>query len=74
MKNIRKMFAMVLFLGILGIRNGHLALLQTDGAETETVLPYRVSMYPDRDQNALKKGIPYHSLPELSRLLEDFLS
>lgn len=74
MKNIRKMFVLALILGILGIWNGHLALLQPGQEEPVTVFPYRVSMFPSGDQDALQKGIPYQNRWELSRLLEDFLS
>lgn len=65
---------LLLLVGYLGLYNGNLALWRENCSVPDQVLPYRVEMYPEADQLALKKGIPYHSEEELNRLLEDFLS
>lgn len=74
MKNIRKMLALSLFLGILGTWNGHLALLNHEQDSPMVVFPYCAKVFPQQDQEMLTKGIAYKSQAELSRLLEDFLS
>lgn len=71
----KRMLSFILVaIGYLGIHNGYLALYDTEQASPLIVLPYRSELYPEEDQNALQKGIPYHSQEELTRLLEDFLS
>ena len=74
MKKQCQMLAVALFWGILGIWNGHLALLEQGQRQPLQVFPYSVTVFPKEDQLSLKKGIPYTSEAELSRLLEDFLS
>lgn len=58
----------------LGIHNGYLALFDSAVSGPLMILPYHAQLYPETDQQALKKGIVYNSPEELSRLLEDFLS
>lgn len=60
------------WVGYLGVSNGYLTIFQKE--KPKTVLPYRVECYPQQDQNALTKGIPFHNEQELASLLEDFLS
>ncbi len=69
-----KYIPLLLLVGYLGLYNGHLALWQESCDVPETVLPYNVQSFPQADQNALKKGIPFKTEAELNRLLEDFLS
>ena len=58
----------------LGIHNGYLALFDSSQAQPVMILPYKAQLYPEKDQDALRKGIIYESPEELTRLLEDFLS
>lgn len=69
-----KHLLLILLLGYLGLYNGQLALFGQNKAIPDTLLPYRVEMFPIADQEALKNGIPYQSETELNQLLEDFLS
>ena len=58
----------------LGIHNGYLALFDEDQIDPLLVMPYSSKLYPESDQIALRRGIPYTNDQELSRLLEDYLS
>lgn len=58
----------------LGLSNGNLALWKDGNVQPEKVFPYHISLFPQSDQNLIKKGIPIHSKEELSQLLDDFLS
>ena len=69
-----KYLVLILLLGYLGLYNGQLALYNSNRSTPDTVLPYRVELFPEADQESLRYGIPYNSESELSRLLEDFLS
>ena len=71
---VMKHLFLILLIGYLGLYNGQLALYGQNRAIPETLLPYRVEMFPEADQKALKNGIPYESETELNRLMEDFLS
>lgn len=59
---------------ILGSHNGYIALWTEGSPEPEKVFPYRVTLLPPADQEALERGIPIGSTEELARLLEDYLS
>lgn len=69
-----KHLILALFVGYLGLYNGQLALFNGSNPAPDTVLPYRVELYPEADRESLRNGIPYNSENELNRLLEDFLS
>lgn len=56
----------------LGIHNGHLAIIE-DGKPL-AVLPYPVTVYPEKDRAALQQGILFTDQQQLCSLLEDFLS
>ena len=58
----------------LGIHNGYLALFDSSQQGPVMILPYKEELYPQKDRDALRKGIIYSSPEELTRLLEDFLS
>ncbi len=65
----------VLCLGfLLGIHDGRIALWQGEDPEPIQVFPYRASMLPEADQNALQKGIRFESIEQMRSLLEDYLS
>ena len=59
---------------LLGSCNGYLALWKNGEPQPEQLFPFRVSVLPPRDQQALEAGIPVSSPQELSRLMEDYLS
>lgn len=58
----------------LGVSNGYLAIYESKGAQPLQILPYPVSAYPQADQNALARGIPFDTREQLNKLLEDFTS
>lgn len=66
-----KRLFLFLLIGYLGLHNGQLAIYRNGLAEP---LPYRAELFSQFDQDALKKGIPFHSETQLNSLLEDFLS
>ena len=59
---------------LLGVWNGSLALLEEGRPDPVRVFPCPVSSLPPADQQALSTGIPVENAPELTRLLEDFVS
>ena len=74
MKKSKQLCLIVLLIGYLGVHNGYLALWKNGCAEPDRIFPRQVCLYPETDQNALKKGIPFSTQKELHRLMEDFLS
>lgn len=66
---------LTLFLAfLLGSYKGYIALWHGDNPEPAKIFPYRTTMLPPADQQALEKGIPIESSEDLARLLEDYLS
>jgi hypothetical protein len=59
---------------ILGSHNGYIALWSGDSIDPDRIYPYRVSILPEADQQALRKGIRAENILELTQLLEDYLS
>lgn len=59
---------------LIGVHNGKIALWRDGDPEPFKVFPYRASMLPDEQEQALKKGIRVESMEELERLLEAYLS
>ena len=53
----------------LGLSGGYLTIYDHGNKQ---VLPYKASMFPHLDQQALEQGIPFSTLQELSKLLEDY--
>lgn len=66
-------FALLLS-GYLGLYQGRLALWRSDAPLPEQIFQKTPDIYPEADQRALQKGIPFATEEELSRLLEDYLS
>lgn len=65
----------LLLIGLyLGLHNGYLALWSSDRSEPDQVFPYRASLYPKCDRDALERGIPIAGNEQLKHVLEDFLS
>lgn len=56
----------------LGISEGHLAIFHN--GQPECSLPYSQEVFPPSDCAKLRKGIPFATREELSKLLEDFTS
>ena len=74
MKRLHYIYCMLLLSFLLGIKNGKIALWKDNDPEPVQVFPYRASLLPLKDQEALKKGIRFDTLEELKNLLEDYLS
>ena len=64
----------LIFLFILGCKDGYLALWKDHEPDPVRIFPYSVASLPEADQQALEKGIPLKSQQDLLRLLEDYLS
>lgn len=64
----------LIFLFILGCKDGYIALWKDSDPEPLRVFPYSVSSLPEADQRALEQGIPIGDEGTLLRLLEDYLS
>ena len=71
---MRKASVVLLFLIYLGVWGGRLALRSDASAAPLKVFPYAVDLYPEADQQALRRGIPITSLREGYRLMEDYFS
>lgn len=65
---------MLLFIFLLGIHDGKVALWQEDDPEPVKIFPYRASLLPDEAQEQLRKGIRIESMEDLDRLIEAYLS
>ena len=74
MRNKRRFLAGMLLSCYLGVHNGYLSLWQGNASQPAVVFPYPVDAFPQTDQSALNKGIPFSDQEELCRLLEDYLS
>ena len=70
----RTWLPLMLLAGYLGMFNGHLALFENNDPDPLLIFPHRIEAYSEKDQNALKAGIPYYNNIELTQILEDFLS
>ena len=73
MKHIIALLPLI-FSFYLGVYNGRLAIWDTDTKNPVFILPYKVSCYPEADQDRLREGIPFETTQELSVLLEDYIS
>jgi len=58
----------------LGLHHGKLAIWSTQTPAPLQVFPYSAELFPSQDYDALRRGIPFSTDEELSKLLEDFLS
>lgn len=74
MKKLHYLYCILVLGFILGIQDGYVALWKDGNKEPMKVFPYRAAMLPQKDQAALKQGIPIDEDTDLARLLEDFLS
>ena len=59
---------------LLGIKDGYIALWKDSSPEPVHIFPYQASMLPEKDQQALQKGIRINEDSQLVKLLEDYLS
>ena len=74
MKKIRISVLACILCCYLGLQGGYVALWDSDAPEPVQVFPYRAEMYPEADQEALRRGIPITSPKMLTRLMEDYFS
>ena len=70
----RIMCQLLAFGFLLGVQNGLVALWEDGKAEPIRVFPYQVSNLPQKDQQALERGIHLDNKLQLIRLIEDYLS
>lgn len=73
LKRMQLYFSLI-FLFILGSRDGFIALWKDSDPEPVRVFPYSVASLPEADQKALEKGIHIEDAEDLKHLLEDYLS
>lgn len=72
---IRKICLNLVLLGfLLGVYQGKVALWQDGKEKPIKVTPYKVTMFPEKDQQRLKNGIHVENLKELQELIEDYFS
>ena len=71
---MKSCFAVLLLCGWLGIYQGQLALWHAGDPLPVRIFQRTPDIYPEADQKALEKGIPFATESELNRLLEDYLS
>lgn len=71
----KQLFPMLLAFGfILGIHDGRIALWREGEAAPAEVFPYRAEMLPEKDQQALRRGVVIADDSSLAQILEDYLS
>ena len=68
------MYFSLIFLFILGCRDGMIALWKDGNPEPVRIFPYSAAVLPEADRQALERGIPIGDNGMLARLLEDYLS
>ena len=59
---------------ILGSYKGFVALFEEGKSEPRQIYPYKTEVLPEKDQKALRKGIPVPSEKALAHMLEDYMS
>jgi len=74
MKRYRCLFLCLMLGFILGINDGYITLWKESSSVPLKVFPYRASMLPQADQQALENGIYISGQQQLLQLLEDYLS
>lgn len=74
MKRQRTICSILLLGFLLGIYEGKVALWKDNQKQPLRVFPYKASMLPKQDQQALKKGIHIENIQQLQQLIEDYLS
>lgn len=74
MKKLTILYCVTVLGFLLGIHNGRVALWEDGKTAPVKVFPYRASLLPDKDRQALEKGIHFDSKQELMDRVEDYLS
>ena len=59
---------------ILGIQDGYIALWKDGSAKPVEIFPFQAQLLPEKDQDALEKGIRIENADQLAQLMEDYLS
>ncbi len=59
---------------LLGSYNGRLAVWKGDDPEPYRVYPCPVYLFPQKEREALQRGIQINNMDDLSKFLENFLS
>ena len=71
---LRRCYLALIFVFLLGVKDGFVALWEVPNREPTCIFPYRADYLPPQDQAALEKGILVRTPGELTGLLEDYLS
>ncbi len=74
MKKLTILYCVTLLGFLLGIHNGRIALWEDGRQAPVRVFPYKASMLPEKDRQALEKGIHFDSKQQLLERMEDYLS
>lgn len=74
MRQCRSLLLILVFAMYLGLSNGYLAIFSGKDNTPIQVLPYHESVFTQQERRQLATGIPFTSVAERSRLLEDFTS
>ena len=71
---LRHTVPVLLFLFLLGIRDGYITLWKIGDPDPVEQFSYQAKYLPPPDRHALEKGISIEDPRELAHLLEDYLS
>ena len=71
---MKKISVLLLFILYLGVYGDSLALWGNSDVTPVKIFPYKLSVYPVADQQALRHGIPITSPRVAQQLLEDYFS
>lgn len=69
-----KRICVLLLMIYLGVYGSQLAIWDDTKPTPLKILPFSVEIYPQRDQDALRQGIPITSPAQLDQLAEDYFS
>ena len=64
----------VLLSFLLGSYNGRLAVWKNDDPEPYRIYPCPVYLFPQKERDALQRGIRINNMDDLSEFLENFFS
>ena len=74
MKNVIILYSMILVGFLLGIHGGRITLWKDGDPSPVKVFPYSARLLPEKDRQALEKGIHFDTKEELAQRIEDYLS
>ena len=74
MKTKRILCNLLMFGFLLGIYEGKIALWKDNKKDPIRVFPYSASSLPEKDRQALEKGVHFKNLTELKQFAQEYLS